>query len=100
MRLRRIVGCGGDPRGHISGRFEGPSNNRPGDVELERALNEARVGQPDDVFLIVIEFRTVVIVEAGWVRLQMSVHERRWVIGVRLVQVLLRHRRGEDKPGR
>ena len=33
------------------------------------------------------------------VRLEMSVNERVWVIGVGLVQVLPRHRRGTDEPG-
>jgi hypothetical protein len=45
-------------------------------------------------------FGAVMIVGFEWVRLSMSVDERLRVIGVSLVQVLLRHRRGEDKPRR
>lgn len=98
MRWRRIVGCGGNPRGHVTDRLNGPSNKGPAGIEMIRALNEAGVAQPDDACLVVIELRSVVIVGVEGVRVCMSVDERVWVIRVRRMQVLLWHRRGEDKP--
>ena len=95
-----IVGLSGNPQRWITGRVKGSSDNRPRDLELIRARNEAGVAQPDDVFVVVIEFRTVVTMRADCVRPGMSVDDRCRVIGVGLVHMLLRHRRSEDKPRR
>ena len=65
---------------------------------MVRALKEAGVAQPDDVLLVMSDFGAVVIVRFELVRLEMSVNEGVRVIGVGLVEVLLRHRRGTDKP--
>jgi len=63
-----------------------------------RALKDAGVAQPDDAVLVMGDFGAVVIVRFELVRLDMSVNERMWVIGVDLVQVLPRHRGGTDEP--
>ena len=45
-------------------------------------------------------FRAVMIVRVELVRLDVSVDERLRMVGVDLVEVLLRNGRGEDKPWR
>ena len=61
-------------------------------------LNDGIVAQPDDALLVMTDFSAVMMMRFKLVRFNMSVDERMRVIGVGLVQVLPRHRRGTDKP--
>jgi hypothetical protein len=63
-----------------------------------RGLKEAGVAQPDDALLVMSDFGAVMIVRFERVPLEMSMNEGVRVIGVGLVQVLLRYRRGTEKP--
>ena len=65
---------------------------------MVRALKDGIVAQPDDTFLVMTDFGAVRIVRFKLVRFDVTVSERVWVIGVGLVQVLPRHRRGTNKP--
>ena len=65
---------------------------------MVRARNDTGVPQPDDVFLVLSDFRAVMIVRFELVRFEMSVNERMWVIGVGLVEMLRRHRGGRGQP--
>ena len=100
MRRRRIVASGGQPRVQVARKLEGPFSSRPGDVELVRGPDEARVAQPQYAVLAVIEFRSVMVMGGDGMQGRMPVHERLRVVGVRLVEMLLRHGGGNDKPGR
>lgn len=63
------------------------------------ALSEAGVAQPKYAVLVVIEFWSVMIRRVGCMQSCVPVRDRLRVIGVRLVEMLLRQRRGEDEPG-
>jgi hypothetical protein len=98
MRRRPIIRNGLEPRCRITTDFDGPSDDGPGNVELVRARRDAGVAQPDDALLVRGDLGAVMIVWFELVRLDMSVNERLWVIGVRLVQVLPGQRGGTDEP--
>ena len=67
---------------------------------MVRTLKEAGVTQPDDALLVRRHFGAVMIVGFEWMRFDVSVDQGLWVIGVGLVQVVLRHRRAEEQPRR
>ena len=61
-------------------------------------LNDGIVAQPNDALLVGTDFGAVLMVRLELMRLDVTVNERMRVIGVGLMQVLTRHRRGTDKP--
>ena len=65
---------------------------------MVRGLKEAGVAQPDDALLVMSDFGAVMIVGFELVRLNVPVNARVPVIGVALMQVLLRQSRGADQP--
>jgi hypothetical protein len=65
---------------------------------VECVLKKAGVAQPDNPLFVMTDFGAVMIVGLELMGLEVSVNEGVRMIGVGLVQVLLRHRRGTEKP--
>ena len=61
-------------------------------------LNTAGIAQPEDVVLVVSEFRSVMIVRVDGMQGRMPVRNRLRVISVRFVEMFLWQNRGQDEP--
>lgn len=65
---------------------------------MVRGLKEAGVAQPEDALLVTSDFGAVMILGFELVCINVSVNARVPVVGVALMQVLLRQSRGAGKP--